>query len=153
MDESIVLDVTEEEVLLRYSIGDVEVPYELPSPLLILALEKHPEATQTIRVWKASIQCLKWLKAKFATQASRRREREGGREVEEYRAEKYKAISDLLKWTEENPPNEDGTTGWALPVFGGTMLDQSLVNKPGYVPANTRVGWFYNHETYYGEDY
>lgn len=143
-----VIDVTDESWLVRFSIGDAEVPYELPDIMVLHALDKYPDDTQTLRVWKSSIVCLKWLKAKFAVQGSRRREREGGREVEEYRAEKYKTITDLLDWLEENPLNADGTTGFALPVFGGTMVSQvtEFENSTLYVKPNAQIGWFYTED-------
>lgn len=145
-----VIDVTEESWLVRFSIGDAEVPYELPDIMILHALGMFESDTQVNRVYKASIQCLKWIKAKFAVQGSRRREREGGREVEEYRAEKYKTITDLLDWLEENPPSGSGGSGFALPVFGGTTVAQynELANSSVYAKPNAQVGWFYGESPY-----
>jgi hypothetical protein len=141
-----VIDTTDESWLVRFSIGDVDVPYELPDIMVLHSLDMFSSDTQTTRVYKSSIQCLKWIKSKFAVQGSRRREREGGREVEEYRQEKYKAVSDLLDWLEENPPSESGASGFVLPVFGGTMKSyvDDLKCDPAYVPANAEIGWFYD---------
>jgi hypothetical protein len=143
-----VIDATDESWLVRFTIGDVEVPYELPDIMVLHSLDMFPSDTQVNRIYKSSIQCLKWIKAKFAVQGSRRREREGGREVEDYRQEKYKAISDLLDWLEENPPSETGGSGFVLPVFGGTMvsMQRDLKCNPAYVRANAEIGWFYSED-------
>ena len=147
------IDVSEEHTLVRFTIGDFEEPFEIPSSMVNYALSVQSQtATKNFRVWKASLQCLQWMKAKYAAQGSRRREREGGREVEEYRAEKFKTITALIEWLENNP---DISGGFALPIFTGTETDRvcNLENDSRFVQPRIKSNWFNEEGNLTGEDY
>ena len=150
------IDVSEEHTLVRFTIGDFEEPYEIPNPMVDFFISQQDQTkSQQFIVWKASIECLRKLKAKYAVQGSRRREREGGREVEEYRREKLKSISELLDWLENNPEVAGLSTASALPIFTGTTVEQKLdlENDGDFVKPNVKVGWFNEDINLTGEDY
>ena len=149
-----IIDVSEEHTLVRFTIGDFEEPFEIPSSMVDYAISlQSSTATTNSRVWKASLQCLYWMKAKYAAQGSRRREREGGREVEEYRAEKFKTITAMIDWLENNP-NVSGN-GFALPIFTGTETDKicDLENNSNFVQPRIKSNWFNEDGNLSGEDY
>lgn len=138
-------DFSEAATLVRYTIGDIEEPYEIDEAYVAYIVSKQ-DTTKSLDyvVWKASIECLRRIKAKYALQASRRRERQGGREVEEYRKEKYQTVSELLSWL-ENSPEVAGMTGVsALPIFLGTTTErkEALENDCRFIKPNAKVGWF-----------
>ena len=109
--------------------------------------------SQNFRVWKASLQCLYWIKSKYAVQGSRRREREAGREVEEYRAEKFKTTSALIDWLENNPESTGNMA--ALPIFTGTTTarKEALECDTRFLPAKVKVGWFNEDINLDGDEY
>ena len=138
------IDVSEEHTLVRFTIGDFEEPFEIPSSMVDYAIsQQDATAKQTYRVWKASLQCLYWMKAKYAAQGSHRREKIGGREVEEYRREKLLSITDLITWLEDNPGGAG--QGMALPIFTGTTVAErdALDNDPRFVKPRIKSNWFY----------
>ena len=148
------IDVSEEHTLVRFTIGDFEEPFEIPSSMVDYSISlQDSTATTNYRVWKASLQCLYWMKAKYAAQGSRRREREGGREVEEYRQEKFKSISALIDWLENNP--DVSGNGFALPVFTGTETDRvyNLQNDTRFVQPRIKSNWFNEDGDLTGENY
>lgn len=114
------LDLTSEVSLVRIEIGDVVAPFEVTNEVIQLKLNQYSSSSQVIRIWKASIDCLRILKAKYAALGSRRREREGGVEIEDYGRERFMSVSDLLDWLLQNPP-ESAEIGGVLPYFGGTV--------------------------------
>ncbi len=148
------IDVSEENTLVRFTIGDFEEPFEISSSMIDYAIsQQSPTATKNFRVWKASLQCLYWMKAKYAAQGSRRREREGGREVEEYRAEKFKTITALIDWLENNP--DVSGNSFALPIFTGTETEKvkALENNCDFVQPRIKTNWFNEYGNLTGENY
>lgn len=113
------IDYTSPEGKVRLNIGDVTEPYMLPDDLILALLLKYEGQPENFAVYYATVDSLLILKGRFAMTAARRREREGGVEIEEYSAEKYQYISDLLDYWKDNPP--DGIIGdnFAPFIFGG----------------------------------
>ena len=138
-------DFSEAKTLVRYTIGDIEEPFEIDDAYIDYVVSKQDEDKGVeFVVWKSSIQCLQIIKAKYALQAARRRERQGGREVEENRKEKYEAVCDLLTWLENSPEVAGISTSSALPIFLGTTVErkQDLLNDGRFVKPSTKIGWF-----------
>lgn len=137
-------DIFDEEGEVRYNIGDTAVPYLLDSTAIALVLDRYTDKTRAIRIYLASLDALRFLMAKTGlTGSSRRREREGNVEVEEYGGNKYAALKaaydDLIK----NPP--PGVTGAATIYFGGTSKTEidRVRTDPDSVGAKLPLGWTY----------
>jgi hypothetical protein len=113
------IDFTSPEGKVRLNIGDVNIPYMLQDSLISAFLSKYQDQPEYMAVYNATIDSLLVLKGQFALTAARRREREGSVEIEEYSAEKYKAISDLLDYWKENPPEGILPSNFAGFIFGG----------------------------------
>lgn len=103
---------------VRFNVGDIEEPYILDDVVIDGILSKYTEETQDYRIWKATIDVLYILKGITAKNSERRREREGGVEVEVYSNLTYTAISDLLEYYKANPPMV-AAYGYDLHIFGG----------------------------------
>jgi len=112
-------DYTSDNGKVRYNIGDITEPYVLSDIIIDSLLSKYVERTEPVRIWNATVDALYILKGIAAKNSERRREREGGVEVEVYSNVTYDAISDLLDYYKNNPPKEDEGYGYDLHIFGG----------------------------------
>lgn len=113
------IDYTSPEGKVRLNIGDVTIPYLISDELISALLSKYSESSDIVAVYNTTIDALTILKGRFALTAARRREREGGVEIEEYSSEKYQAICDLLDYWKENPPEGILASSFAGFIFGG----------------------------------
>ena len=111
-------DFTTENGKVRFNIGDIEEPYFISDDVIDALLDKYSEEAPEYRIWAATVDVLYIMKGFAARNSERRREREGGVEVEVYSNLTYDAISDLLEYWKKNRP---GITdyGYDLHIFGG----------------------------------
>lgn len=146
---TVTADLTSENGKVRLNIGDIESPYLVPNEVIAAYLAQYPDPTFTsgIRVYKATIGTLRYLKGKYAQSAARMREREGGVEVEIYGKEKYTAICDLLEWFINNPPEELAIPR-AMPIIGGTTnSERDLIEGDAETRLNRpSLSWFDRNE-------
>ena len=114
------IDITTELGRVRYNIGDVVEPYRISDDTInaLLLLYPSPEYSSDRRVWKTTLDCLYLLRAQYANESSRRREREGSVEIEVYHNTNFGWINDLIDWFKDNPP-DDEPRGYDLHIFGG----------------------------------
>ncbi len=107
---------------IRLNIGDFdpvsEDDYIISDDILQFTLERYATETEVIRIYRATIDTLTYLKSKYAQEGARTRKRESGLEVEVYANELYQNICDLLKFWENNPPPQTGIS-LAIPIIGG----------------------------------
>lgn len=90
---------------VRFNIGDLD-KLDVSDDVIQFALTQHEALDEEIRVRKTTVDILRHLVGKFSSTATRRREREGGVEVEDYRNEKLKAYKDLYDlWTKDSSFN------------------------------------------------
>lgn len=111
-------DFTTENGKVRYNIGDIEEPYFISDDVIDALLDKYSEEAPEYRIWAATVDVLYIMKGFAARNSERRREREGGVEVEVYSNLTYDAISDLLEYWKKNRPGITGY-GYDLHIFGG----------------------------------
>ena len=111
---------------VRLTIGDFTEPYYLPDEVIEVTLQTHAsEEIQAILIWKASLDSLRALIAEASQEASRRREREGGVEIEDYRNERYEALQDLYDYLVAHPPVGSADSEITCFVIGGTSRKES----------------------------
>lgn len=144
------VDITTEVGQVRYNIGDVFEPYMLEDNVIEFVLDRYPEDSSDIRVWKATIDCLRLLKSRFSMEGERRREREGGVEVELYTTKVLNNICDLILWFELNPPSSV-KRGYDLHIFGGTSKKEinRVRNDPDVPCPNAYIGMTFEEERGY----
>ena len=132
---------------VRINLGDFDEPFRLPDDVIIIKLQEYASQSEATRIWNASVDCLKILLNKFALNASRLREREGGVEIEEYRNEIYQALKERYKELINNPPAELETT---LMIFGGTSCKESnrVKNNSDNIRTSFGVDSFRNDGDY-----
>jgi len=111
-------DITTDIGKVRYNIGDIVEPYTLSDMVIQTFLDKYQDEYDQYRVWAATVDSLLALKGILAKRSERRREREGGVEVEVYANFTYDAIKDLLDYYKDNPP-KTANYGYDLHMFGG----------------------------------
>lgn len=129
---------------VRLNIGDDEEPLRLVDDVIEIQLEQYTSDTVEIRVWKASLDCLRILLNRAALNASRLREREGGVEIEEYRGDVYKALKERYDDLVANPPSDASTDEATVIVIGGTSqkeTDRIKANSDNKRPP-IGIGWF-----------
>lgn len=143
-------DFTTENGKVRYNIGDIEEPYILADVIIDGLLDKYSGESETFRIWKATIDALFILKGIAAKNSERRREREGGVEVEVYSNLTYDAISDLLDYYKSNPPKPD-EYGYDLHIFGGVSKEEKARVKgdPDSARPYPEIGGTYEDEPRY----
>lgn len=112
-------DFTTDNGKVRYNIGDIEEPYILSDVVIDGLLAKYADESPEYRIWAATVDALFILKGIAAKNSERRREREGGVEVEVYSNLTYDAISELLDYYKSNPPKPGESYGYDLHIFGG----------------------------------
>ena len=115
-------DINTELGKVRYYIGDYEEPYNLPDEVIQSFLDLYVDESSDYRIWKTVIDCLTIMKGRAARESSRRREREGGVEIEVYSNLTYESISELLEWWKDNPPVVP--KGYDLHIFGGVSKEE-----------------------------
>jgi len=116
-------DFTTDNGKVRYNIGDIEESYILPDVVIDGLLAKYSDESPEYRIWAATVDALFILKGIAAKNSERRREREGGVEVEVYSNPTYDAIKDLLEYYKANPPKTP-TYGYDLHIFGGVSKEE-----------------------------
>lgn len=112
-------DISTENGKVRYNIGDIVEPYILDDTVIDALLSQYPDDSETVRVWKATIDALRILMGRYAGESARRREREGSVEVEVYNTTQYGYYKDLYDWYLANPPADNTDYGYNLHIFGG----------------------------------
>lgn len=123
-------DYTTENGKVRYNIGDITEPYIIADAVIDALLALHPDDTEEVRIWRVTIKCLKLMKAQAAGSGERRREREGGVEIEVYQSQWYAKVSDLLDWWERNPPDSIRDPSFSGFFFGGVSAkERARVNN------------------------
>jgi len=135
---------------VRYNIGDIVEPYTLEDNVIDSLLTKYTEQSEQYRIWAATVDALLILKGILAKRSERRREREGGTEVEVYANLTYESIKDLYEYYKNNPP-ADENYGYDLHIFGGVSKEEKnrVANDPDSARPFPKVGGTY--EEY--EDY
>lgn len=94
-------EVPDDVYKVRFNIGDID-GVDVSDDVILFALSQYSELEESIQVRKATVDVLRHLIGKFASTATRRREREGGVEVEVYGNEKYDAYQKLYDlWTKD----------------------------------------------------
>ena len=115
-------DLTTEVGQVRLNIGDFDPPngddYIISDDIVQFTLDRYSSDIPIIRLYRATIDTLTYLKSKYAQEGARTRKRESGLEVEVYANELYQNICDLLKFWENNPPPQTGIS-LAIPIIGG----------------------------------
>lgn len=136
------LDLSEETTLVRLTIGDFEEPYILRDSVINFRLSKYPSSTSGARVWLASLDCLSYMKALFARNGGRKREREGGIEIEQYGKEMFQSICSLYDWLIQNPPSTNGFG--TLHYFGGIDRNtaKEIEDDDEILDAGVKLNWF-----------
>lgn len=128
---------------VRYLIGDVSEPYLLDGTAVQSRLLRYPTLTRDNRVYFSALDCLKYLLSKLAlTGSSRRREREGGVEIEEYGGDKYKALRSLYDDLVKNPPS--GVSSIPNIHFGGVSkaeVERVRCDPDSESGSPFRLGW------------
>ena len=141
------IDITTEVGQVRYNIGDIIEPYLLEDDVIQFLLDKNPDDPSEIRVWKATIAALRVLKGRFSLEGERRREREGGVEVEVSSSNIFSNLCDLLHWFELNPPG-GVKKHYDLHIFGGVSkreMERVRCNPDSPKP-NAYLGMTYERE-------
>ena len=92
---------------IRLNIGDTDTPPDLTDEVIDCTYTEYVDdgKAETLAIWYTTIQCLEWLKAKYAKYSMRTRERVGNVDVDSYGAERYKGICELLSYYKSTPPN------------------------------------------------
>lgn len=120
-------DLTTEVGQVRLNIGDFDPPtgddYIVSDDIIQFTLDRYAGETSIVRLYRATIDVLTYLKSKYAQEGARTRKRESGLEVEVYANELYQNICDLLKYWENNPPPATGIT-LAIPIIGGVEVTE-----------------------------
>lgn len=115
-------NLTTEVGQLRLNIGDFdptnEEDYIISDDIIQFTLDRYTSESPIVRLYRATIDVLTYLKSKYAQEGARTRKREAGLEVEVYANELYQNICDLLKYWENNPPPQTGIS-LAIPIIGG----------------------------------
>lgn len=112
---------------VRFNIGDLD-GVDVSDEVILFALNQYEDLDEAIQIRKATVDVLRHLVGKFASTATRRREREGGVEVEDYRNEKFDAYQKLYDlWTKDPTFNPYVGAGMAIntttPRFSVTQFD------------------------------
>lgn len=120
-------DLSTEVGQVRLNIGDFDPPngdeYIISDDIIQFTLDRYPDDTAVVRLYRATIDVLTYLKSKYAQEGARTRKRESGLEVEVYANELYNNICDLLKFWENNPPPQTGIS-LAIPIIGGVEVTE-----------------------------
>lgn len=86
---------------VRFNIGDLG-GLDVSDDVIQFVLGQYEDLDEQTIIRKATVDVLRHLVGKFASTATRRREREGGVEVENYGNEKWKTYKDLYDlWTKD----------------------------------------------------
>lgn len=135
-------DYSTENGKVRYNIGDVTDPYLIDDVVIDTLLAAYPDDTAAVRIWRVTVQCLLILKARMVREGDRRREREGGVEIEVYQTKGYQNICDLLDYWERNPPDSLKDISYAGFFFGGVSKEERarVENDPDSIGAGVKVG-------------
>lgn len=112
-------DYSTENGKVRYNIGDITEPYLIADVVIDAILTKYVAETEEVRIYKTTVECLYILKGMFATEADRKREKEGNVELDYYYTKRYERLLDLLEDWENNPPVEEAGQAYAGLFFGG----------------------------------
>lgn len=141
-------DITTENGKVRYNIGDIVEPYILDDTVIDALLSKYPDETETVRVWKATIDALRILMGRFAIESARRREREGSVEVEVYNTNQYGYYKDLLDFYLKNPPADYKDYGYNLHIFGGVSKEEKcrVYDDPDSARITIKPNYTYEDE-------
>lgn len=136
---------------VRYNIGDIEEPYALEDNVIDAILAKYSEDDEPYRIWASTVDALLILKGLLAKRSERRREREGGVEVEVYSNFTYDAIKDLLDYWKSNPP-KPATYGYDLHIMGGVSKEEKnrVTGDPDSARPYPEVGGTYEEYDQYG---
>lgn len=118
-------DITTNLGRVRFNTGDATMPYELDDTVINFLLNQYNTKADPVAIWSATVDALTILKGRYAHEAARRRESEGGVTVEEYSQEKYEAINNLLDHWKKNPPVDPNNTGEGLFIFGGVSQKET----------------------------
>lgn len=139
---------SDEVCQLRVILGDFEEPYKLPDEVLQYHIDSHSDApSEEIQLWLAALDSLQTLMRKYAAEGSRRREREGSVEVEDYRNELYQAVKDIYDDLVLRPPR--GVPRAGITIGGTSVQEVNRVNcDPDSVTYGIEVGWFEAQNTY-----
>jgi hypothetical protein len=121
-------DFTTEVGKVRYYSGDTslneEGSYIVPDYVIQEILDEYVLRPANVRVWRATLDTLLFMKAAMAPYAARSREREGSVEVELYGQERYQAICDLWDFYDKNPDVIVKDAVRAPIIIGGVRLDK-----------------------------
>lgn len=136
-------DIYTEEGEVRYLIGDTSEPYLLDSNAIQSRLLRYPTVARDQRIYFSSLDSLRFLLSKLAlTGSSRRREREGGVEIEEYGGDKYKALKSLYDDLVKNPPA--GVSSIPSIHFGGVSkaeIERVRCDPDSFSGSPFYLGW------------
>lgn len=107
---------------VRLNIGDFDPEdgdqYIISDDIIQFTLDRYTGDSSVVRLYRATIDVLTYLKSRYAQEGARTRKRESGLEVEVYANELYQNICDLLTYWENNPPPQTGIS-LAIPIIGG----------------------------------
>lgn len=97
--------------VIRLNIGDTSSTCDLTDEQIMYAIGLFPLPTYSdaLQTWNATIQCLIWLKGKYAATGQSSKEKVGSVEVDSNGYERYKSICDLLDYWKANPPSVSGS--------------------------------------------
>lgn len=130
---------------VRLNIGDDIEPYELADEIITIKLTEYSSYDSEWAIWYASLDCLQILISRASLNSSRKREREGSVEVEEYRNEVYKALKDRYDFLSANPPSSGVGDNTSTPIIiGGVSKSETtrIENIEDNKRPSVSVGWF-----------
>jgi len=138
------LDLTNPTNVIRAMVGDVDMCDPIMSEMMyqqIYDIQNVDGKEENTVIWLSAIQACFYIKAHYAPEAMRYRERVNAVEFEQYGGERYKNYCDLMDWLRGNPPAI--STGAPLFHFGGTYTSYDKISMLQYMNICLETYWGY----------